>query len=181
MSQSWNVPAPNPALHHTTQTLRICLFPFPYIPDIPPHRKHEAGVYLSGGLFAIGWWIFINALVQCHLGKQAIGVEWAPGLALTFGMMIVNSIDQSHLIGDWYGQDEQTWKVRLAFFVGVAIMVGGFAGSVILYAIKYSNPELNPLPGVSVILQCGCIVLSSVCLWIAQNSEGEYHIALNNM
>lgn len=38
-------------------------------------------------------------------------------------------------------------------------MVGGFAGSVILYAIKYSNPELNPLPGVSVILQCGCIVL----------------------
>jgi hypothetical protein len=95
-------------------------------------------------------------------------------------MMIVNSIDQGSLLGDSYGQDDHTWKVRLAFFVGVAIMVGGFAGSIIVFLVKYQGPT-DPFVGVSVIVQCILLVLRSVALWVAQNAEGEYHIALGTL
>lgn len=71
----------------------------------------------------------------------------------------MNSIDHQSLLGDSYGQDDHTWKIRLAFFVGVAIMVGGFAGSIILYVFKYRAGGLDSYTGVSVIMQCVSLVL----------------------
>jgi ABC-type methionine transport system permease subunit len=63
--------------------------------------------------------------------------DWIPGLCSTIGMIIVNLIDKSRLVGDeggglsFGGMGGVAWKARLFLFLGFAMMAGGLAGSVV--------------------------------------------------
>ncbi|RKP14938.1 hypothetical protein BJ684DRAFT_7823 [Piptocephalis cylindrospora] len=169
----------------TSSRSRVCLFPLNALSLLPPHISHELGVYIAGGLFALAWWIFLDAVTQARLEGISVGPEWAPGICVTLGMLVVNSIDQARLVGDSYGgsfaQDDGGWRARLAFFVGVAVMVGGIAGSVAILCVKFINASLPPALGWAGVIQCITLTVSSAILWIAQNAEGEYQIALSSM
>lgn len=61
--------------------------------------------------------------------------DWLPGIFSTTGMIIVNLIDKSRLVGDdsagAFGMGGVAWKARLLLFLGFALMAGGLAGSVV--------------------------------------------------
>ena len=159
-------------------------FPLPLCPALPAHLQHDLLIYLSGICFAAAWWVFVDVLVRAAQLSLPIRVEWAPGIALTLGMLIVNSLDQSRLVPDSYGSvDEDAWKVRLAFFIGVAVMVTACAGSLLILVSKYQGEDMYAHQefGFAIIGQCALLVLSSVFMWTAQNTEGEYQIALNSI
>lgn len=57
----------------------------------PAFRPRTLGVYLGGALFAVGWWAFIDGLVQNSLdaGAKAAGAEdWIPGVVATLGLIM---------------------------------------------------------------------------------------------
>ncbi|CAG8617554.1 9261_t:CDS:2, partial [Dentiscutata erythropus] len=155
---------------------RICLFPFPSFTQFI-EKKRDLGVYVSGCLFALGWWFFIDAVVLSSTdndGQAVIGFEdWMCGISSTLGMLIVNSIDKARLTTDsFYGNNAAT-KARFLLFVGFALMAGGLAGSVTILILKHIVPEVGPnlYFGVEEVVQNVAIMLSSVVLWIAQNAE----------
>ncbi|GJJ78125.1 hypothetical protein EMPS_10484 [Entomortierella parvispora] len=180
MSSQWNLNE-----HHK----RICLFPIPRIPRLGP-RARDAGVYISGALFALGWWFFIDAAIRSKNWNYDDGykktsvqfVDWVPGICSTLGMIVINCIDKAALRGDSFsfssgGGTSVAWKARVFLFVGFAFMAGGLAGSVSILCIKYlisgyGEPFVSW--GIYNVVQNAAIMTSAAILWVAQNTESEY-------
>ncbi|KAI8967105.1 hypothetical protein BDF20DRAFT_902604 [Mycotypha africana] len=142
-------------------------------------RGRQIGVYLAGGLLAIGWWIFIDAVMNSSKlnGEHHMGFEdWFSGILTTFGMIVINLIDKETLKrNDTYaGELGIIQKARLFLFLGFALMAGGFAGACCTMIIKYiihlesAQPYINY--GIAVVAQNGLIMSSTFVLWIAQNT-----------
>ncbi|KAG2174637.1 hypothetical protein INT44_006901 [Umbelopsis vinacea] len=153
--------------------------PFKFLGD----KQKAIGVYAAGAFFAIGWWAFIDAITLASrdpFKQVSIGFEdWISGILTTLGMIVINLIDKSSLHGDTfsYSGDSLVWKARLFLFVGFALIAGGLAGSVCVLILKYIVPEVPESElyyGIGQVAQCGFIMLSTVILWIAQNTQEEY-------
>ncbi|KAF9965137.1 hypothetical protein BGZ70_005344 [Mortierella alpina] len=169
---------------------RICRLPIPRIPRLGA-KARDAGVYLSGALFALGWWFFMDAVIRSKNwnledeGYKKVSVEfvdWVPGICSVLGMIIINCIDKESLRGDSFsfsssGGSSVTWKARVFLFIGFAFMAGGFAGSVSVMCIKYIIPDYgDPFTfwGICNVIQNTLIMISAALLWVAQNVESEY-------
>ncbi|KAG2193491.1 uncharacterized protein EV154DRAFT_500835 [Mucor mucedo] len=146
-------------------------------------KGRQIGAYLSGGLLAIGWWVFIDAVINSarYNGSSKMGFEdWFSGILTTFGMIVINLIDKSRLQGEAfsYAGSGLVWKARLFLFLGFALIAGGFAGSCCVLIIKYivhldsAQPYINY--GIAGVGQNGLIMLSTIVLWVAQNTREEY-------
>ena len=103
-----------------------------------------------GAQFALGWWFFLDASILSAHAKPPIDApfedvpthvrfaDWIPGLFSSLGMIIVNLIDKTKLVGEddgftsgRFGMGGVAWKARLFLFLGFALMAGGLAGSVV--------------------------------------------------
>ncbi|RGB29364.1 hypothetical protein C1646_713696 [Rhizophagus diaphanus] len=168
---------------------RVCLIPIPALPHLT-EKKREAGVYISGGLFAIGWWFFIDAVVYSNYLKSdddSVPVmnfeDWICGILSTIGMIIINLINKSNLTpGNFYGPygygGEVNMYARLFLFVGFAALAGGLAGSFTILILKYIVIESpHTYFGIALIIQNLSIMFSTFILWIAQSTDDEsgYH------
>ncbi|KAG0141295.1 hypothetical protein CROQUDRAFT_664017 [Cronartium quercuum f. sp. fusiforme G11] len=191
---------PNGAIslpHRRYDPSRICLISLPKLDLGSTGRK--TGVYLSGALFAAGWWIFIDACMLSATMKPSpitpfdpvpVHVrfpDWIPGLCSTFGMTIVNLIDKKRLMSDggdfsFSAEDGVVWKARLLLFMGFALLAGGLAGSITVLVLKYVIPDWGPQNftywGVANVLQNLAIMSCTVILWMTQNNE-EYEYSLS--
>ncbi|KZF21332.1 UPF0220-domain-containing protein [Xylona heveae TC161] len=161
------------------------LFQLPKPQWLNSANMRTSGVYLSGALFALGLFFFVDAAAYSHSPKNGSDVhikfiDWIPGICSTLGMLVVNSIDKTRLTGDdgfSYSGNGVAWKAKLVLFLGFALMAGGLAGSVTVMVLKYVVPDY-PFPtlyfGVANVIANGLIMLSSVVLWISQNMEDDY-------
>ncbi|CAO1613144.1 unnamed protein product [Jaminaea pallidilutea] len=196
---------------------RICLIPLPSLPRWLSSSKRSLGIYTSGALFALGWWMFLDAVILSSIsnrppqppngggggggdgGDQPLPwdppvvvtsfADWLPGLCGTLGMIVVNLIDKSLLAeagiggalfggggggGLGGGGDITAWRAKLFLFIGFALMAGGLAGSVTVLVVKYIVPGYPEYYGVANVIQNAALMLSTICLWMAQQTEGEY-------
>lgn len=152
----------------------------------------SVGVYVSGALYAIGIWSFLDAVIYSKTANASdvhiTFVDWIPIICSTFGMLIVNLIDKNNLLNDalgnsssFGGTDSTTWQARIILFLGFSLLAGGIAGSIVVLILKflikhYTFPTLGM--GVSNVVGNGSIMLSCIILWIAQNIEDEYSYSL---
>ncbi|ODV67203.1 UPF0220-domain-containing protein [Hyphopichia burtonii NRRL Y-1933] len=159
---------------------------------LPKSQKLRSfGVYLSGGLYAIGFWSMIDAAIYSKTVNASIVhvtfVDWIPFICSTLGMLIVNSIEKSNLFSEnnnsflGNGGNTNAWAARVILFFGFALLAGGLAGSFMVFILKfllkhYSFPTLGM--GVSNIVCNGSIMLSCIILWLSQNIEDEYSYSL---
>jgi len=181
MSNQWNL---------SDRQKRICLFPMPRIPRLGP-KARDTAIYISGALFALGWWFFIDAVIRSKNWNYDDGpkyasvsfVDWVPGICSTIGMLVINLIDKGALRGDSFsfsssgGGTSVAWKARVFLFVGFAFMAGGLAGSISVLCIKYLLPNHGQIFnswGISNVIQNGSLMASAAVLWVAQNTESEY-------
>lgn len=170
------------------------LFRFNSLFKLPKSQKLRSfGVYLSGALYAIGFWSMIDAAIYSKTVNASIVhvtfVDWIPFICSTLGMLIVNSIEKSNLMTDGNnssflgtGSGQSTaWAARVILFFGFSLLAGGLAGSFMVFILKfllkhYTFPTLGM--GVSNIVCNGSIMLSCVVLWLSQNIEDEYSYSL---
>ncbi|CDH48201.1 predicted protein [Lichtheimia corymbifera JMRC:FSU:9682] len=144
-------------------------------------KGRQAGIYVSGMLFALGWWMFIDTLSFSFTlsdRKVLFGVEdWVPGIITTLGMIVVCLIDKSSLRDSW--GESGSWQARLCLFLGFAMMAGGLAGAVSVLVVKYIMHDLDSAdcyPGIGIVVQCGLLMLSTAILWISQTEEPSFRI-----
>lgn len=108
-------------------------------------NARSLGIYLSGVLFACGFWFFMDAAIYSKVANAGIVhvtfVDWIPVICSSLGMLIVNSIDRSKLTGDNYGETSIAWKAKLVLFIGFALLAGGMAGGV----VSVSRSRINGL------------------------------------
>lgn len=150
---------------HSYDPRRVCLLPMPPMPRWLRSNKRSFGIYASGALFSLAWWVFFDALLLSSIRAKEppqtgdgsdppwiappvkmTFADWVPGLLATFGMIVVNLIDKNVLAeaggfgsvtsGNW-GGDSIQWRARLFLFVGFSLLAGGLAGSVTILTIKY--------------------------------------------
>ncbi|CAO1626322.1 unnamed protein product [Parajaminaea phylloscopi] len=192
---------------------RVCLVPLPSLPHWLTSSKRTFGIYASGALYALGWWIFLDAVILSSISNRPPGgpesgggddkqpvpwdpppvvmtfADWIPGLCGTLGMIVVNLIDKSLLAeaglggalfggggggGGGFSGDATVWRAKLFLFIGFALMAGGLAGSVTVLVVKYLVPGNPEYYGVANVAQNVALMLSTISLWIAQQTEGEY-------
>uniref|UniRef100_A0A1D1XRR7 Vacuolar protein sorting-associated protein 68 n=1 Tax=Anthurium amnicola TaxID=1678845 RepID=A0A1D1XRR7_9ARAE len=139
-------------------------------------------IYLSGGLFAIGWWAFIDALIYTRLNRGSLifnAGEVITGVITTLGMLLVALIDKSIFSDEAYYTSRRTlWKARLFLFFGFTLMVSSLIGSVAFFVYHLlSNHYYGDVHryyfGISIVVQNGCILMSSLILLIGQYSNNE--------
>ncbi|CAG8664376.1 10568_t:CDS:2, partial [Ambispora leptoticha] len=101
-------------------------------------RSKDMGIYISGALFAIGWWAFIDAMIYSKIitGNQILTVkDWIGCILNTLGMFIVNSINKSCLSDiDYFSSTSSRamlWKARLIMFLGFVLMASGVCWSAV--------------------------------------------------
>ncbi|KAK6203348.1 uncharacterized protein RJT21DRAFT_26553 [Scheffersomyces amazonensis] len=149
-------------------------------------KLRSFGVYLAGGLYAVGFWSIIDAAIYSKTVNASIVhvtfVDWIPFICSTLGMLIVNSIEKSNLFVDSNtsfagGSNGNAWAARIILFLGFALLAGGLAGSFMVFILKfllkqYTFPTLGM--GVSNIVSNACVMLSCIVLWLSQNIEDEY-------
>jgi len=101
--------------------------------------------------------------------------DWLCGIFSTLGMIIINSINKSNLTANSYTYaGSETFRARLFLFVGFAALAGGLAGSFTILILKYIITETpHTYFGIALIVQNIAIMLSSVTLWIASNTEND--------
>lgn len=147
-------------------------------------NTRTAGVYLSGALFSLGFYFFVDAATYSHTPLNGSSVhinfvDWIPGICSALGMLVINSIEKSRLSADSfsYSGSGVAWKARLVLFLGFALMAGGLAGSVTVLVLKYvihGYPFPTLYFGIANVVANGLIMLSSVVLWVSQNMEDDY-------
>ncbi|KAI9358414.1 hypothetical protein BD770DRAFT_72010 [Pilaira anomala] len=148
-----------PHLYDEDPRSTLLIIPNPFL-IIRSHRN--VGVYFSGMLFALGWWIFLDAyLVSLMSTVPLTYLDWIPGIASSFGLLIVNFIGRSYFQGE-QEQVGSVWKMRTSLLTGFMLITGGFAGSLavlVFSQVYYSGIIQN------------CLILSSiVTLWFMQNT-----------
>ncbi|KAH0543383.1 hypothetical protein FGG08_002339 [Glutinoglossum americanum] len=159
------------------------LFRFPKPEWLNSQNTRTAGVYLAGALFSLGFFFFIDASVFSRSWKNGSDVhikfvDWVPGICSALGMLVINSVNKTHLSPEFsYSSEGNTWRAKLVLFMGFALMAGGLAGSVTVLVMKYLVPEY-PWPtlylGVANVITNSLIMLSSIALWVSQSIEDEY-------
>ncbi|KAG7094606.1 hypothetical protein E1B28_005430 [Marasmius oreades] len=170
---------------------RVCLHPFPNL-DLGKHRR-TLGVYVAGGLFALAFWVFLDAAILSAHAKVPWGddppvhvtfIDWIPGICSVLGYIVVNMIDKDRVKGEeGFGDPRSVWRARLFLFIGFALMAGGLAGSVTILVLKYmlsDYAEMFKYYGYANVSQNILLMLSAIVLWMAQSvsSEYEYNLTL---
>lgn len=124
---------------HTQTTTKMTNRLFRFTPPawLNSPNTRTAGVYISGGLFSIGFFALLNAAVysnSAYTGTDHVTfVDWIPAICSALGMLVINSIEKSRLSADSYSYSGTgvAWKARVVLFMGFALMAGGLAGSVV--------------------------------------------------
>ncbi|KZS96435.1 UPF0220-domain-containing protein [Sistotremastrum niveocremeum HHB9708] len=169
-------------------------------PSIPFYRhRRTIGVYLSGALFAIANWVFLDAAIYSAHAQpppdapydtvpvHVTFLDWLPGIISMIGLLVVNLIDKDRLTGEGAfggsGDSRAVWRARVILFLGFAMMAGGLAGSVCVLVLKYiiqEYPEQYNFYGIAAVVQNVSLMLSAVVLWLAQNAseDDEYNYQL---
>ncbi|KAJ5701511.1 hypothetical protein N7493_007197 [Penicillium malachiteum] len=148
----------------------------------------NAGVYISGALFAAGFFFLIDVAAFSHSPRNGSDVhikfvDWIPGICSALGMLVINSIEKSRLQADSfsYSGSGVAWKARFVLFLGFALLAGGLAGSVTVMVLKYlikDYPIQTLYFGIANVVANGLVMLSSVVLWVSQNIEDDYTYSL---
>ncbi|KNE71378.1 hypothetical protein AMAG_15613 [Allomyces macrogynus ATCC 38327] len=158
------------------------------VSDVGPYWPEIIG-YSCGGVFAIGWWMFLDAVIFAGAKSLPVPImfdDWIPGILSTVALIMINSVDKSLLTGESYMYSGQgvEWKARLFAFIGVALGVGALGGSITILCLKYINPGYigaDAWPGIAIVVQNFLVFLSGMCLWLFRNleQESQYNIVLN--
>ncbi|GJJ15244.1 hypothetical protein Clacol_009520 [Clathrus columnatus] len=181
---------------HDYDPRRIFVFSCPTLP-FAKHRR-AIGVYISGALFALAYWIFWDAaILSAHARPPPDApydtppvhitfLDWTTGICSTLGVLIVNSINKDQLKDDGFsvsggGLSSSAWRARLILFLGFALMAGGLAGSCSILVLKYivNHYESQYLYyGYANVAQNVSLMFSAIILWIAQQASSEYEYNL---
>lgn len=119
---------------------------------------------ISGLLFVSGWIVFVDA--QLNTLDKFSGVHVLPPLGVTLTFVFVNMVSPSRVATN---KAVKTWLLLCFTLCCVCV------GSSIWIVIREYPPPVPPWPGVSILVQNVCVMVSTVIFFVfrkALSSEG---------
>ncbi|AFR93008.1 hypothetical protein J008_00881 [Cryptococcus neoformans] len=181
--------------HSAYDPRRVFRFNVPHF-EIGP-KARSVGTYLSGGLFALSYFLLFDAATLSSHAKpppdapydvvpvHMAFVDWIPAICTTLGFIITSLLDKSHLTSafssdPWAHEGSAAWRARVVLFIGVALMAGGLAGSLCVLILKYIVPDYTGYTyyGAANVATNAGIMISAMILWISQSGSDEYEYQL---
>eukprot|EP01121_Diplochlamys_sp_Union-15-3_P019891 TRINITY_DN75_c0_g1_i4.p1 TRINITY_DN75_c0_g1~~TRINITY_DN75_c0_g1_i4.p1 ORF type:complete len:149 (+),score=23.77 TRINITY_DN75_c0_g1_i4:60-506(+) len=141
--------------------------------------------YLSGVLFAISWWVWIDANAYHNTIKDPIRISfghWVPGIVATIALVMINAVSWTDLQGFGLGSidDDVQKRARIWLFVSFTVGFGCLIASIWLGIDHWFIPENRDKndrytiwPGVALILQNAFILLSAVLYRFSKWPEAD--------
>lgn len=130
-----------------------------------------------------------SALFSAHGNASIVHVtfaDWIPLMLSSLGMIVINSVDKARLSSESsfsFGGSSSTadWQAKVVLFLGFALLAGGISGSIIILILRYvihhyGSPTIGM--GIENVVANGCVIISGIALWLAQNLEDEYSYSL---
>ncbi|KAG7867601.1 hypothetical protein KL918_002198 [Ogataea parapolymorpha] len=142
------------------------LFRFPILRFPNTQAAKAAAIYISGALYAIGFWAMVDASIFSKTVNASVVhvtfVDWIPFICSTLGTITVNMIDKKQLMAsDSFGSGSIRWQALILKYV-----IKGYT----------SMPTLGM--ALENIYATGSITLSCIILWVVQNVEEDYNYSL---
>lgn len=111
-------------------------------------------------MFAIGWWLFIDAVAYTNHEDFEITIDfvkWLPGIGTTLALFGINSMDWGAISADsmTYHGDNVACKARFFVLFCLSISLASLIGSIVILANEYVDNDKNvsAWPGVAIFLQ----------------------------
>ena len=113
--------------------------------------------YSAGFMFAVAWWLFIDALITAHMANASppsppspvprppVAFEdWVPGVLSTLSLIVVNLIDKESLnASEWsYSGSNVATRARFCAFVGLTMGLGAICGAIVRLCSRLLLPHL---------------------------------------
>jgi len=124
--------------------------------------------YISGALFAIAWWIFIDATVyEKHIGDTAgelNGYYYIPGIASTIALVMINAISWNDLNDTGFLSGESvSSKARVWMLFSFIVAFAGICAAIWLgIAHWFQQNVMSDWGGAALIIQNILIFISAM-------------------
>eukprot|EP01059_Diplonema_ambulator_P018217 TRINITY_DN30428_c0_g1_i1.p1 TRINITY_DN30428_c0_g1~~TRINITY_DN30428_c0_g1_i1.p1 ORF type:complete len:152 (+),score=35.63 TRINITY_DN30428_c0_g1_i1:52-507(+) len=131
----------------------------------------------AGGLFAVGWWWFVDGvLIAKHEGTH-FGFEMTiPGILVTLGLICVNMLRPEDIRDDGMGDMSDVNKAKTFFFIAWMLIFGGLIAAIWICIADFGNASTTrttTYPGVAIIMQTIVITLAAVIFWMGRGTRNS--------
>ncbi|XP_003388444.1 PREDICTED: transmembrane protein 50B-like [Amphimedon queenslandica] len=108
---------------------------------LAPKRNAFAST-ISGGLFAIGWWLVIDSSVN-H-SEPIYAAYFMCGIFSTIALLMINSVSTGQIMGDTYTEGCLGRRAARAWlFIGFLFAFGGLIGSLWIFIQQFLVPAVQ--------------------------------------
>ena len=128
----------------------------------------EYGTGISGALFGLGWWFFIDAIVVAPVGTKIGFTKYLPGILSTIALVLINAVRLDEISEvDPFDDDGVYCRSRLWLLIAYCVCASSIAGATIVFLSSSATGI-----GLGSIIQVSCI-LGSALLFFVSRSDGD--------
>ncbi|CAF3894117.1 unnamed protein product [Rotaria sp. Silwood2] len=144
-------------------------------------NRNTIASILAGVIFAIGWWIIIDSTCQYTSQADFNKVFYIIGSVGTFALILVNSVSNSQVRGDGYGDscvgqfEILCVGARIILFIAFLLAFGSVIGGAWVlfgYYVPYKSDKLYP--GIAIFSQNLAIFISTLILKFGRKEDLSY-------
>lgn len=139
-------------------------------------RRNMISSIVAGGMFAIGWWIIIDAAIAYPSQKDFHHACHVCGVMSTVALFMMNSVSNAAVRGDNYtegclGQTGARIWLFVGFLLGFSVLIASAWILFGLYVVPSSQHHENSWPGIAIFLQNAFIFLGALVFKFGRTEE----------
>jgi len=145
--------------------------------------------YLSGVIFSISWWLWIDANAYHNKIHDIVGINfgyWVPGIVATLALLMINAVSWTDLQGFGFGSldDDVQKRARLWLFFSFTLSFGCVIAAVWIAIVHWfkRKPDAGEIftvwPGVALILQNILILFSAILYRFSKWPEDDAYASM---
>ncbi|RNA12479.1 transmembrane 50A [Brachionus plicatilis] len=136
-------------------------------------KRNIISSIVSGSLFALGWWIAINAAAAYPLNNDLLKASHACGAIATVALIMLNSVTNSQLRGDSMFSDGicGTSFIRIWVFIAFLMSFGSLIASFWIFFDYYVSKDRNYIPGLAILVQNAFIFGSTMIFKFGRSED----------
>mmetsp|Transcript_27991 Transcript_27991/g.39455 ORF Transcript_27991/g.39455 Transcript_27991/m.39455 type:complete len:155 (-) Transcript_27991:48-512(-) len=146
---------------------------------VQPDTVRSIVCLIAGGLWAIGWWLLVDAAVwESTKGSKdtptMLAYFYIPGIVGTVALIMINIVPMDALNPTSISFDDNVLpRARLFLMVSLLLCIGSMIGGIWIMAQVYlKDNKGDDYPGIAIAVQNFLIFLSSMTLLFGRRYKG---------
>lgn len=133
-----------------------------------------AGMFLSGGLFGLGWFCAADALCRAAfvLHTPVPPTYALPGVVATLALLLVAAVRRSDVSPGNYDEGAAA-RSRCALFLGYFLSFGAVSGAVVALALAKQREEPDLWAPAAIVIQTAAIAAAGMLAFVARDGGDD--------